>query len=90
MMPKKRCGMPKRSTTETAHLELIQNPSLIPMKEAALGDNGERSGDHMVIHPLEVQKAINGTGIHENFVWTCMIRFINKSENGLVRCLDAF
>lgn len=60
--------MPKRSAMEAAHLELIQMPSVIPMKEAALGGNGEMSGDHMVIHPLEVQKAINGTGIHENCV----------------------
>lgn len=60
--------MPKRSTMEAAHLELIQMPSVIPLKEAELGGNGEMSGDHMVIHPLEVQKAINGTGIHENSV----------------------
>lgn len=66
MMLKKRCGMPKRNAMKAAQLELIQMPSIIHLKEVAVGGNGGRFGDHMVIRPLEGQKAIDGAGIYEN------------------------
>ncbi len=70
---------------EAAHLELIQMPSTIHLKQLEVGGNGERFGDHMVTHPQEGQKALEWAGIHENFVRICMIRIlvqINTSEEG--------
>lgn len=94
MMLKKRCGMPKRNALEAAHLEHKQMPSTIHLKQVAVGGSGERFGDHMVTHPLEGRKALEWAGIHENFVWMCIIRILSSDQQvraeGLVRCSDAF
>lgn len=61
--------MHKRNEMEAAHLEHTLMFKITHLKEAAVCANGERSGEHTVMHPLEGQKPLSRVDIHEkNFV----------------------
>lgn len=50
--------MPKRNMVETAHIEHTQMLRNINLKEVALGDNGERYGEHMAgSSPMEEMRS---------------------------------
>lgn len=64
--------MHKRNEMEAAHLEHMLTFKITHMKEVAVDDNGERSGEHMVMHPLEGQKPLDQIGIHNKLLQTCL------------------
>lgn len=71
-MLKKKWGMPKRSAMKVAAwLEVTPIASVTHLNIAAVGDIGERYGDHMVTHLLEVLNLVDRVGI-KNTSWKSM------------------
>ena len=62
--------MRKRNETEAARLEHKPTPKATRLKEVALGDNGEMSGNHMVARPQHGQKLLGRIGTPDDFVRT--------------------
>lgn len=65
--------MHKTNEMEATHLEHSLMLKITHLKEVTVGANGEGSGEHTVMHPLEVQKPLGQVGIHDkNFMQTCL------------------
>lgn len=57
--------MPKRNAMEAIHPEHLLMSKIIHMKAAAVGDSGEKCGDHMATHPPNGQKILDQTDFHD-------------------------
>ena len=68
MTLKRRRGTHRREEMEAAHQESMQMSKIFHLGEAAIRNNGGRSGDHTGTHPLEDQNRLDQIGTHDNCV----------------------
>lgn len=57
--------MHKRNEMEAAHQKHMWTLKITHLKEVALGDNGERSGELLVVHHLEGRRPLDQVGMPE-------------------------